>query len=47
MVADLEGGTTSEILETITQAEYASGHLLFVRDRALMAQPFDPGKAEL
>mgnify|MGYP000379166745 CR=1 FL=1 len=28
-----------------TQAEYASGHLLFVREHALMAQPFDPGAA--
>jgi hypothetical protein len=23
-------------------AEYASGHLLFVRDQILMAQPFNP-----
>ena len=47
MVADLESGSTREVMATETQAEYASGHLLFVRERALMAQPFDPGSAEL
>jgi Tol biopolymer transport system component len=47
LVTDLESGVISEIMATVTQAEYASGHLLFVRERALMAQPFDPGKAEL
>jgi len=26
---------------------YASGHLLFLRDQTLMAQPFDPGRLEL
>ena len=30
-----------------TQAEYASGHLLFARESVLMAQPFDPGKGEV
>jgi Tol biopolymer transport system component len=47
MVTDLEGGASTEVMATVTQADYASGHLLFVRERALMAQPFDPGKAEL
>ncbi len=47
LVADLENGTTREVMATQTQAEYATGHLLFVRERALMAQPFDPGAARL
>ncbi len=46
LVTDLEGGATREVMATDTQAEYASGHLLFVRERALMAQPFDPGTAQ-
>jgi Tol biopolymer transport system component len=47
MATDLEGGETTEVLATVTQAEFASDHLLFVRERALMAQPFDHGKAAL
>jgi hypothetical protein len=47
MVADLESGSTREVMATETQAEYASGHLLFVRDRTLMAQTFDAGAAKL
>ncbi len=30
-----------------TMAQYASGHLLFLRDQTLMAQPFNPGRMEL
>jgi serine/threonine protein kinase len=30
------------LLKSDTLGEYASGHLLFVRDQTLMAQPFDP-----
>jgi serine/threonine protein kinase len=47
LVTDLQGGAVREVLSTETQAEYASDHLLFVRERALMAQPFDPGSARL
>ena len=36
-----------EVLRVNSNVQYASGHLLFVRERTLMAQPFDPGKAEL
>ena len=47
MVGSLDGGESRELLKTSTEAEFASGHLLFLRDRTLMAQPFDPGKLEL
>jgi Tol biopolymer transport system component len=30
-----------------TMAQYASGHLLFLRGQTLMAQPFNPGQMEL
>jgi Tol biopolymer transport system component len=35
------------IVATAHNAAYASGHLLFMRDDALMAQPFDPDRLEL
>jgi Tol biopolymer transport system component/aminoglycoside phosphotransferase (APT) family kinase protein len=35
------------ILELRTNAVWSGGHLLFVRDGALVAQPFDPGGLEL
>ena len=37
----LDGGASETILETEQQGVYTSGYLLFVRDRTLMAQPFD------
>jgi serine/threonine protein kinase len=42
MVVDLEDGETTDVMPLVTQAEYADGNLLFVRERALMARPFDP-----
>jgi Tol biopolymer transport system component len=36
-----------QLMKSETMAVYASGHLLFMRDRTLMAQPFDPRKMEL
>ena len=45
--------STKRLLATNRQAYYAasprggSGHLIFLRDSTLMAQPFDPGKLEL
>ena len=45
---DLETGTRQWLLEAQSQAMYvSSGHLLFVRDGALLAQPFDVRKAQL
>jgi Tol biopolymer transport system component len=35
------------IVRTDYDGAYASGHLLFVRERSLMAQPFDPGRLRL
>jgi Tol biopolymer transport system component len=46
MVVDLESGETRDVMQLVTQAEYADGHLLFVREGALMAQPFDPNRLE-
>ena len=38
---------TKQLAKTDTMAAYASGHLLFVRDGTLVAQPFDLGRLEL
>jgi Tol biopolymer transport system component len=46
MAVDTEGGESTDIMSLVTQAEYANGHLLFVREGALMAQAFDPTKLE-
>jgi eukaryotic-like serine/threonine-protein kinase len=35
------------LMKSETMALYASGHLLFLRDQTLMAQPFNPGRFEL
>ena len=48
MVARLgEAGPARRLLEGATNAGYADGHLLFVRDGALVAQPFDAKRREL
>jgi serine/threonine protein kinase len=48
MVAPLDGGGEPRLLvHSEAAADYASGHLLFVRDETLMAQPFDPVAATL
>jgi serine/threonine protein kinase len=46
MTVDLESGVTTDVMPLVTQAEYADGNLLFVRERALMARPFDPDSLE-
>ena len=46
MTVDLESGVTTDVMPLVTQAEYANGNLLFVRERALMARPFDPDGLE-
>jgi eukaryotic-like serine/threonine-protein kinase len=35
------------LMKSESMAVYASGHLLFMRDQSLMAQPFDPRRIEL
>jgi Tol biopolymer transport system component len=46
MALNIDSGETTDIMASVTQAEYANGHLLFVREGALMAQPFDPKSLE-
>ena len=42
------GSSQAKLLTTSeTMAQYASGHLLFLRGQTLMAQPFNPGRMEL
>jgi serine/threonine protein kinase len=38
--------TRREVVAADSNAAYANGYLLFVRERTLMAQPFDAGKAK-
>jgi serine/threonine protein kinase/Tol biopolymer transport system component len=47
VAASLEDDEQKVILRSPAAAEYASGHLLFLRERTLMAQPFDPDALEL
>jgi len=46
MAGSLDGGELREVVETPIQAEFASDHLLFVREATLMARAFDPKKLE-
>ncbi len=45
-VGSLSGDVDKEVLLAASHAEYASGHLLFLRETTLMARPFDVGKLE-
>jgi len=47
IVAPLDGGEERVLVRSPAAAEYASGYLLFLRERTLMAQPFDPDSLEL
>jgi serine/threonine protein kinase len=44
--ASLDGGEPKNLFRCQSQVAYASGHLLFVRENALMARPFDPERLE-
>ncbi len=46
-VASIDGGPSKLLLHSHANAAYANGHLLFVKDSALMAQPFDVTRLEL
>ena len=46
-VGDLESKTLKSLGPAGSRTEYASGHLLFVRQGALLAQPFDLGGLKL
>ena len=45
--ASLDGKQNKLVVSTPSNAVFASGYLLFVRQNALMAQPFDPSSGEL
>ena len=47
MVGSLDGGPPRELMRGHSNTEYASGHLLFVRDGTLMGQPFDAAALKL
>jgi Tol biopolymer transport system component len=42
MIGSLDDDETHELMRNQSQAAFASGRLLFVRDQTLMAQPFSP-----
>ena len=44
-LASVDGKENRLLLHASSNAAYASGHLLFARERMLMAQPFDEGSA--
>jgi dipeptidyl aminopeptidase/acylaminoacyl peptidase len=46
VIASLDGSTERLLFRAPTGVEYASGHILFVRERTLMARPFDAEKLE-
>jgi len=45
--ASLDGKENRLLFHTLSSAIYASGHLLFMRENTLLAQPFDPGTGKL
>jgi serine/threonine protein kinase/Tol biopolymer transport system component len=46
-VVAIDGSTRTRVLPFAGGAQYALGHLLYVRDRVLYAQPFDPAATRL
>jgi serine/threonine protein kinase len=46
VLGSLDSAPPKSLLPIMTNASYAAGHLLFVRDGTLMAQPFDLGKLQ-
>ena len=46
-IASLDGGEPRRLTHASAQAEYTSGHLLFARGDALLAQPFDADRRDL
>ena len=46
-LGSLDGSEPRRIAMSQTQAEYSRGHLLTVRERTLLATPFDPASGEL
>ena len=46
LVLDLEDQSLTDLMPSVTQGDFASGHLFFVREQALMARPFDHTRLE-
>ena len=46
-VGELGSLQAKPLMKSETMAVYASGHLLFMRDQTLMAQPFNPSRLEV
>ena len=46
-VASRDGTSDKPLTEATSHAVYAAGHLIFMRENALLAQPFDPATLEL
>lgn len=46
-VGSVDGGVSKFLLRTHANAVYANGHVLFMNDHVLMAQPFDLDRLEL
>jgi Tol biopolymer transport system component len=46
-VGSLDGAAPTRVMALDSRAEFVDGHLLFVRDGTLMAQPFDPDRLRL
>ena len=46
MLGSVDGSAERELFRAPTAVEYASGHLLFIRERTLMARPFDADRLE-
>jgi eukaryotic-like serine/threonine-protein kinase len=46
-VGSFDGKASKFLIKAHSNAAYADGHLFFINDSALMAQPFDPSRMEL
>jgi Tol biopolymer transport system component len=46
MLASLDGDSSRVLVHSRSHSIYAAAHILFIRESALMAQPFDPDKLE-
>lgn len=47
MLGSLDGTTNQRLVQASSNVIYASGHILFVREGTLMAQPFDVARLQL
>lgn len=46
-IGSIDGSPVKRLFQVHSSVKYANGYLLYLRDRTLMAQRFDPGKSEL